>query len=184
MSKSSFGDNILFTRLSQGDEQALESLLNKYYKLVTRTLSQYSEDPEQIKDWTQEIFIMVWEKRAHFEHYEIANPRAYFLMLARNFVVRDLSRKKKITVAPFPLYEQIPGLDGPEDLLFHQQLHQAYDQALERLPNRIREVYQYNREEGLSYSKIAEKLSISVKTVESQISRALFLLRRELMNYL
>ncbi|MFT4030813.1 MAG: sigma-70 family RNA polymerase sigma factor [Siphonobacter sp.] len=183
MTKPLYFEKNLFLLLAQGHEKALDELVNIYYKVVSRVLSQYSQDPEQVKDWVQEVFIMVWEKRTSFEHYDIQNGKAYFIVLARNYALREVSRKRQLQYQDTPVQEPASTVAGPEDYLLHEELETAYSRAIEKLPNRIREVYQYHREEGLSYFKISEKLSISVKTVESQISRALTLLRHELTNY-
>jgi len=58
------------------------------------------------------------------------------------------------------------------------------NQTLEGVPQRTREIFQLNRDEGLKYQEIAEKLDISVKTVEAHITSLLKLLRKNLKDYL
>jgi RNA polymerase sigma-70 factor, ECF subfamily len=52
------------------------------------------------------------------------------------------------------------------------------------LPEQMRRIFEMSRFEGLKYAQIAEQLNISVKTVETQISRALGKLREKLSAYL
>ena len=73
--------------------------------------------------------------------------------------------------------------DG-SDLLEAQEMEQKILEALGELPPKCREVFMLNRFEGLKYAEISERLEISIKTVEAQISKALRLLREKLIEYL
>lgn len=64
------------------------------------------------------------------------------------------------------------------------ELESRIKTALQRLPEKCREVFEMNRFEGKKYSEIAEKLNISVKTVETQMSKALKILKEELKDYI
>lgn len=77
-------------------------------------------------------------------------------------------------------------LDLPTEVLQPEQWAEHREElvrvrgAIERLPERCRQVYLLNRIEGMSYSQISAHQGISVKAVEKQISRALTLLRQAL----
>ena len=64
------------------------------------------------------------------------------------------------------------------------ELRQAYQMAISRLPVKTQKAYVLNRETGLTYRGVAKELGISIKTVETQISRAMMLLRQELHVFL
>ena len=72
---------------------------------------------------------------------------------------------------------------GPEQQLEASELEKQIQEALAALPGRCREVFLLNRFEGLRYQEIAERLGISVKTVEAQISKALRILRDQLKDH-
>jgi RNA polymerase sigma-70 factor (ECF subfamily) len=84
--------------------------------------------------------------------------------------------------------EQKAGIDiadnNLEENLKQSELQQAYVEALNKMPPRTREAYFLNRERGMTYSKVAEELGTSIKTVEAQVSRAIAILRRELVSFL
>jgi len=79
-------------------------------------------------------------------------------------------------------------LDVPEyessDSLVTDELKTKIDTAIGELPEKCREVFTLNRFENLKYQEIADKLQISVKTVETQMSKALQHLRARLSDYL
>ena len=71
-----------------------------------------------------------------------------------------------------------------EDEMIVSELEEKIRQAIDRLPMERRKVFIMSRYDGLTYSRIAEKLGISIKTVENQMSKALKTLREELSEYL
>lgn len=70
---------------------------------------------------------------------------------------------------------------NPEELLQYKELQTKIVRILERLPERCGKIFMMNRFEGLKYSEIAERLSVSVKTVESNMGRALKEFRKALV---
>ena len=68
--------------------------------------------------------------------------------------------------------------------LLGMELEEKIRGAIDSLPEKCREIFELNRFEGLKYSEIANKLDISVKTVENQMSKALKILREQLAKYM
>jgi RNA polymerase sigma-70 factor (ECF subfamily) len=65
-----------------------------------------------------------------------------------------------------------------------EELARVIDKTLEELPERRRKIFSLSRFEGLKYHEIAEKLSLSVKTIESNMGKALKLFRKNIKAYL
>lgn len=86
--------------------------------------------------------------------------------------MEDLSRPEPSDNAPDP--SQVIQLDEVSNLI---------SQTLESLPERTREIFRLNRQEGLKYREIAQKLSISEKTVEANMGKALKALRNSMERY-
>lgn len=86
--------------------------------------------------------------------------------------MEDLSRPEPGTDAPDP--SQVIQLDEVSSLI---------SQTLDSLPERTREIFRLNRQEGLKYREIAIKLSISEKTVEANMGKALKALRNSMERY-
>jgi RNA polymerase sigma-70 factor (ECF subfamily) len=73
--------------------------------------------------------------------------------------------------------------ENPSDILHYKELQARIASILEKLPERCGKIFYMSRFEGLKYAEIAEKLSVSVKTVESNMGRALKEFRKELTEY-
>lgn len=66
----------------------------------------------------------------------------------------------------------------PLETIQYSELNELVVKTIEKLPERCGEIFYLNRFEGLKYREIAEKLSVSVKTVEANMGRALKEFRR------
>jgi RNA polymerase sigma-70 factor (ECF subfamily) len=64
-----------------------------------------------------------------------------------------------------------------------KELNKLIDITMQRLPERTREIFQLNRFHGLAYKEIAQKLSISIKTVEANMGKALKVFRKALTEF-
>jgi RNA polymerase sigma-70 factor (ECF subfamily) len=82
------------------------------------------------------------------------------------------------------LKEEINDISGFSDTLEVAELEGRIQAALQKLPEKCRNVFEMNRFEGKKYGEIADQLELSVKTVETHMSRALKVLREELHDYL
>jgi RNA polymerase sigma-70 factor (ECF subfamily) len=65
----------------------------------------------------------------------------------------------------------------------YNELSDKLEETIRKLPSRQRDVYELHKKKGLKYSEIAEKLEVSVNTVENHMSRALKALRKQLTDY-
>ncbi len=71
-------------------------------------------------------------------------------------------------------------MENPSDILQYKELQEKIAGVLDKLPERCGQIFCMNRFEGLKYQEIAEKLSVSVKTVEANMGKALKEFRKEL----
>lgn len=72
---------------------------------------------------------------------------------------------------------------SPDEHIFFSELSDAYETALSKLEPEVRETLMLSRQEKMKYSEIAQRLNISVRTVESRISRGLKFLQQNLQIY-
>lgn len=84
---------------------------------------------------------------------------------------------------------EFEGLDPNQDYkeqdhLVEDELKTKIEAATASLPEKCREVFLLNRNEHLKYQEIADKLGISIKTVEAQMSKALKIMRKKLADYI
>lgn len=136
-------------------------------------------DADDAKGIVHDVFVSLWEKMdqlppdTHF--------RSYLYTAVRNRCLNHLRDQRKVVrleaaEGRAPQSEEVP--------LETQELEREIEFAIQTLPEKCREVFELNRKEGLKYAQIAEQLGISVKTVESQMSKALAVMRDHLKNYL
>lgn len=185
MNKPIFSDEELLKLVAEDNTEAFKILFDQYYNTLVRVLMRFSQDPEQVKDWVQEIYVKLWECRKNLDIDSIGNFKAYFMVIARNHAIKHHTKKKKLElVSNYELTDYDVSDNNLVENLEHAELMHAYQKALSKLPHQATEAFFLNREKGLTYTKISEELGISIKTVEAQISKVMSFLRQELVVYL
>jgi RNA polymerase sigma-70 factor (ECF subfamily) len=144
---------------------------------------QYTKDLDTAREITQEAFISLWEKR---ETIDLSKPvKTYLTTSVRNKCLNWLRDNKKFN-------RDILDIEGllsdriyiPTDRLVESEIRVKIISAIEELPEKCREIFVLNRNENLKYQEIANRLQISVKTVETQMSKALQHMRNRLEEFL
>jgi RNA polymerase sigma factor (sigma-70 family) len=143
-------------------------------------LSRYSKDIHLLEDIMQQCYLKIWEQADKIKDLAEAGPlvRVY----ARNLMIDTVRRRMK---EDMQWLEQLQNevaviVDSAISETGKKQLLQL-DTAIEKLPETVRKVYLLHRETGLSYREIATQLSLSVSMVEKYMSKAISLLRHEVM---
>jgi RNA polymerase sigma-70 factor (ECF subfamily) len=172
-------DRQLLQLLRLGDESAFEAVYWKYSAWVYNFFNVLLYDKSLAEDLTQNVFLKIWEKRETLnpdEHFE-----AYLFTIARHLAYR--------VTGDYPPTESLTASvhDRPEnaDISTEQEIETAslreyIDSLVEQLPPARREIYRLSRIHHLSNREIAERLSLSVKTVETQLYRSLQFLKTKL----
>lgn len=165
-------DSILINRLRNGDESALTELYNKFWQPLFISAFNIIKDKELCEDIIQDIFMNIWHNR---EKLEIRiSLKGYMYACARYQVFNHLKKNKdRIQVELFDDLEKRFQYTTPETELMHQELVLQINSIVDTLPEKCQLVYKLSREEQLSHKEIAERLNISVKTVENHITKAL-----------
>ena len=165
--------------LRNGDEKAFRKLYDLYWEKLFISAYNKLKDRELCEDILQEVFIGLWNKRNTLI---IQTSLQNYLYASVTYKVYDVFRKNHDFLKNELLekFEQRIQDANPETLLMHQELIYQIEMAIDALPEKSRIVFKLSREEQLSYIEIAEKLNISVKTVEAHISKSLRLLRNSL----
>ncbi len=169
-------ERILLDRLAAGDRSAFDTLYIRYAAKTEEFLYRMLKNRVDAEDITHDIFLKIWQNRSALPGIAAFGP--YLFRMARNAVYdRFDSRLVRANYAKqvnfVPEYE-LPDVDN-RDLLLLVRL------AVEKMPQQRQRIFRMSREEGLSNDEIASRLSISVRTVENQISRALTELRKLLV---
>ena len=143
----------------------------------------YVKDFEAAREVVQEAFLTLWEKREEIDMEK--SVKTYLSTSVRNRSLNHLRDNKKFDSGLLGVEGIYPErADAPVDKLEELELKEKIDTAIKELPEKCREVFILNRHEHLKYQEIADRLEISVKTVETQMSKALKHLREHLKDYL
>jgi RNA polymerase sigma-70 factor, ECF subfamily len=165
--------------LANQNLHTFEKLFRELFKPLCSFALKYVADLDEAKGLVHEVFVNVWEKFDTLD--KDINFKSYLYTAVRNRCLNYLrDRKKHVAlekVAEQEVQEENTSLEAAE-------LEQKIAVAIASLPEKCREIFELNRGEGLRYAQIAEKLGISVKTVEAQMSKALNVLRDHLSEFL
>ena len=140
----------------------------------------YIERWETCEDVVQESFLKIWENRKSIRIETSA--RNFLVTSVRNNCI-DYLRKQELELA-WKQWKISKGDEPSGDIYSIVELRTMLAEALDKLPENTRLIFEKNRFEGKKYTEIAEEQQISVKTVEAHISKALKILRVELKDYL
>lgn len=139
----------------------------------------YVGDLDEAKGLVHEVFVSVWEKFDSLS--PDLNFNSYLYTAVRNRSLNYIRDRKKIVMLENVAEHE---MSDTSDTMVAAELETEIEIAIQSLPEKCREVFEMNRREGLKYAQIAEKLGISVKTVEAQMSKALAVLREHLKEFL
>ena len=175
-------DQFLLQALQGGQEKAFDYIFKKYYKSLCAQANLYTNDLDLAQSLVQECFIKMWENRQ--AAVKIMHLTAYLSFMVRNKCV-DYTRKHKKEMMTELVDENLvlAGCSSDADVLIHE-FEERLVQALADLPDRCRIAFEYSRFDGHTYNEIADKMGITLKAVESLMSRSLKVLRVELKDYL
>jgi len=168
-------DSRLLQRLRQGDEGALDLLLDRLWDPVVRyaaSLLDGEEGEEGAEDLAQEAFLRLWDRRGEWPPDTVI--RALLLTMVRNAAL-NVRRHREVRDRLAPDIRSLAGTPapGPEEDLRAERIRSALDVALRALPPRQREVFVLARSHRMAYEEIAEVMGISRQTVANQMSMAL-----------
>jgi RNA polymerase sigma-70 factor (ECF subfamily) len=179
-------DNIdLIRNLKNGDAQSLELLFRRLYPQLCAFANKYLHTIDEAEEVVQEVFYKIWKNRKNLD--EDQSVKAYLFTAVKNkcFTVLEHNKvKDKYSALLEYIYKTSEPSTNEHDTLVAADLEKDFSKALEKLPPECRKIFELSRFEGLKYHEIADHLNISIKTVETQMSRALGKLRLQLKDYL
>ncbi|MHC1780079.1 MAG: RNA polymerase sigma-70 factor [Bacteroidales bacterium] len=173
--------------IKAGNEKAFELLYRAEYSNLKYFLSRYLPDYTEIEDIVHESFLTLWDGRDKINPeqsikaflFTIARNRAINLLRKRSFKLTDSLEKSEISFRIKALNDEY--LSSRIDLM---DMKRVIEKTYEMLPEKIKESFVLSREGEMSYREISDKLGISVKTVEHNISAALKIFKRKLGRFL
>ena len=169
--------------IRQGNERIFEEIFRKYYQSLSNYANSILKEMDEAEEIVQNLFLGIWEKRSDLEI--TISLKSYLYRAVHNHC---LNRIKHLKVREE--YQQYANNfydvshESVSNTVIKNELEGKIDEAIKKLPEQCRLIFSMSRFDELKYYEIAEKLSLSPKTVENQIGKALKILRIELAEYL
>ena len=176
-------DTLLANQLMSRNELAFERAFKRWFQSLHTYAFTIVRDDYEAEEIVQQVFCKLWERA---DGITISGPVSAYLYRAvynesMNFLKHQkVKARHQLYVAHQSKQEQQAFNDG----LTSEALERKYTDALQELPEQCRTVFQLSRFDHLKYREIADRLDISVKTVENQMGKALKILRNKLAEFL
>ena len=172
-------DSELFQKICKGNEESFTEAFDKYYSPLCYYADKFVHDLDESRSLVQQVFVDLWIKRNKL--LVTQSLKSYLFKSVQNSSLDFL--KHKLVESKY-LNQVRPDFETDDrDLIEEAELNARINNAINELPEKCREIFTLCRFEELHYSDIAQKLGISVKTVEMQMGIALKKLRAKLTDH-
>lgn len=169
----------LFRRVANDDHAAFEKIFRNFYKSLCLYSKQLVVCPQLAEEIVDDVFCNLWRNRKNIQIN--SSFRAYLITSIRNRSLDSLRKSKGIRIYVLEDTHAVESDHGAGcDRLIYEELRTQIDSAIQALPGQCRLIFRMSREQDLSYRDIALRLNISVKTVDTQIGRALKHIRKSI----
>ena len=162
-------DETLFFQVQQGNEGAFEALFLRHYPALCAYARLFVE-PDDGQEIVSDVMVWLWENKEMqaFEN----SLKSYLFKAVKNRCLTLINRNEVKQRIEKMIFDNL------------QELTEKIEEALARLPENVREAFELNRFQNLTYNEIAERLGVSPKTIDYRIQQALKQLRIDLKEYL
>lgn len=174
--------NIQIEKMKAGDRESFNQVFRRYYSPMVRFCIRYVADSDIASEIVQDLFVKLWSNREKISFN--TSFESYMLTSVRNSALTYINKERSHAEANLRIYSEESDNTDPSETLQSNNLEESYRKILKDMPEKRREVFLASRYDGLKYSEIAEKLGISQKTVEAQMSAAIKQLKDGLKAYL
>ncbi len=175
-------ERIVVIKLKEGDQASFKALYSKYAPKLFAFSRKYLSSQEDAEEIVQEVFLRIWEKKENID--ENLSFSSYVIQAAKHRIFNGFRKKvNQQAYLDFLIYSDSSSSNFTELTVDYHEIKQKAEKAIESMPPKRQEIFRLSRETGLKNREIAEKLDISIKTVENQMGQALKFLRDELSEY-
>lgn len=168
----------LIEKIKSGDAGSFEILFRNYSQHLINFSRRYIRDKQIAENIVQDVFLKIWQNRHSLDSSQ--SIKSYLFTAVKNESFKHLRHLDVETRS----YDHVLSLTtvekSPEEMFDEKEFIAKVNLALNDLPEKCREIFFMSRFDNLKYAEIAKILDISVKTVETQISRALKKMRENL----
>ena len=166
-----------------GDGNTFEKLFKTHFKSLYAYAYTIVKDEMAAEEMVQNVFFKIWEKRGDLN---IQSPALAYLYKSVYHESLNYLKHQKVKAAyqAHTVYQMKNQSDHASKKIMLSELEQQINKALSELPEQCRTIFQMSRFEDLKYQEIADRLGLSIKTIENQMGKALKIMRLKLVDYL
>lgn len=175
-------EQALLNDLRSGKEEAFSQIFTQHWPSLYRIARSKVRSHEEAEEIIQQVFSNLWAKRKTLL---ISNLSFYLQAAVRNRIINEL--RSRITHEKYWTYYKnfIPTQkDVTEEDVAFEDLNEALETAVNRLPEKSRQVFRLSRLEGRSTAEIANLLKLSEKAIEYHITKSLKEIRLQLKDFI
>jgi len=162
-------DVVIVRLLNEHNPHGMELLFGRYYRSLVLWADTFLDNIPLSEDLVQDLFVSLWKKSAT-GNLSIENLKSYLFTSVKNLALNRLDKRDPLKNA-HPVCEVFAQLIEPESI--DEELLQALEAEIEKLPPRTKEVVKAVYIDGLKYKEAAQKLNISLATVKTLLVHAL-----------
>lgn len=181
---SDIPDHELVVRLRQSDLKSYEALFDRYYALFLTFATGLVRQRSAAEDIVQEVFMQLWLHRDRLD--ERRSLYNLLFTMTKHRIYDHFRRRFNLEALRQPLSEFDAACDkteDPESSLETEQLRQTISQAVAAMPPRRQKIFVLSRQEHLSRQEIAQRLGLSLRTVDKHLELALREIRLRLRDF-
>ena len=169
----------LLQRYREGDPEAFDQIFEKYYRKVYAFCLSNFKNKENAEGAVQDVFYNLWKDRAKLK--DLKDIEAWIFSICLN-IIRKHFRKLAVERKHHKVLTDgyLDSDYSTSNEVEYRDLLEKTEKIIENLPPRQKTIFQLSRKESMSNLEISEKLSISIRTVDNQLSRAKAFIRKAL----
>lgn len=169
--------------LGKRDEATFEQVFKSHFKRLHAYAFTILQNEVEAEETVQQVFFKLWERNETLT--VNGSITAYLYRAVHNESLNFIKHQKvKSTHQLHIAYRMKNDVEQPGKKVIAKELEKKIQEALNELPEQCRTVFQMSRFDEMKYREVAEKLGISVKTVENQMGKALKFMRAKLVDFL
>lgn len=181
-----YNDEELMHEIKEGNMFAFDMLYRKYSKRIFNFAFSILKTVEESENIVQDVFLNLWENRHRVE--KGSTVKYYIFTIAHNTSISIIRKKASEThyidyLKSLRLNQEPVNQESEDSEQKYNELTIKLNEIINQLPPRQKEVYILHKVEGLKYQEVADRLHISINTIETHMSRALKTIQKKLGKY-
>ena len=169
----------LFARVVADDYRAFERIFKTMYRHLCTAANRIVKSHELAEEIVDDVFCNLWKNRTKIQI--SVSFKSYLMASIRNKSLDCLRKMKNERNTALENAAAIPCKNSiAYEAMNYEDLHQQIEAAIQKLPRQCKLIFLMSRDQDLKYKEIAEALNLSIKTVDTQMGRALKYLRKSI----